>query len=81
MPSYRVLIDVAAEEEFREVPFPFRRQINQRIVRLKEEPRPRDAERLSEEEKFRLRVHGWRILYEVDDEALAVTVRAVVKDV
>lgn len=81
MPSYRVRIDADAEAEFLAVPFPFRRQLNQRIVRLKEEPRPPDAERLSAEEKFRLRVHGWRVLYEVDDEALAVRVLGVARAV
>ena len=80
MRSFKIVVESAAEKEFRAVPFPFRRQINQRIMSLKEEPRPADAELLSEEEKYRLRVHCWRVLYEIDDARQLVTVWAVLKD-
>ena len=80
MGSFKISLRRSAESELRAAPFPFRRQINQRIMRLKEEPRPADAELLSEEEKYRLRVHGWRVLYEIDDAKRHVTVWAVLKD-
>lgn len=80
MISFKIIIAQSAEVEFRSVPFPVRRQVNQRIMRLKEQPRPPDSERLSEEEKYRLRVHGWLFLYEIDDARNIVTVWAVRKE-
>ena len=80
MGSFKICLGRSAETELRAVPFPFRRQINQRIMRLKEEPLPEDAERISEEEKYSLAVHGWRVLYEVDDARQLVTVWAVLKN-
>ena len=80
MGSFRIVVRRSAEAELHAVPFPLRRQINQCLMRLKEEPRPADAELVSEEEKYRLRVHGWRVLYEIDDARRLVTVWAVLKD-
>lgn len=77
MGSFKIFVLPSAEQEFLAAPFPFRRQINQRIARLKNDPRPPDCERLSEAEKYRLAVHGWFILYEIDDKKLLVTIWAV----
>ncbi|MBI4370772.1 MAG: type II toxin-antitoxin system mRNA interferase toxin, RelE/StbE family [Elusimicrobia bacterium] len=79
MASFKVAFLSSAEAEFRAVPFPFRRQINQRIMRLKDDPRPFDAERVSEAEKYRLKVHGWHILYRWDEPAGVAMVYAVRK--
>ncbi len=77
MGSFKIAVLPSADKEFRTVPFPYRRQINQRIVRLKQDPRPPDCERLSEAERYRLFVHGWFILYEIDDQSRLVTIWAV----
>lgn len=77
MDSFKILILPSAESEFRAAPFPFRRQINQRIARLKHDPRPPDCERISEAERYRLSVHGWFVLYEIDDQTRSVTIWAV----
>lgn len=80
MGSYNLGFARTAEAEFRALPFPFRRQINQRFYRLKEDPRPEDAERLSEEERYVLRVGPWAVLYKVDEAAKTVTVMAVMRE-
>lgn len=77
MGSFKIAVLPSAEREFRAVPFPFRRQINQRVVRLKDDPRPPDCEHLSEAERYRINVHGWFLLYEMDDQNLLVTIWAV----
>jgi mRNA interferase RelE/StbE len=41
---------------------------------LKENPRPVGSEKLSGEERYRIRQVVYRIIYEVTDEALVVTV-------
>jgi mRNA-degrading endonuclease RelE of RelBE toxin-antitoxin system len=79
MGSYKIALFPFAESELRAVPFPFRRQINQRIMRLKEDPLPEDAELISEEEKYSLSVHGWRVVYRVDEARCLVTIWAVLK--
>jgi len=79
MGSFRVWIQASAEREFRAVPFPFRRQVNVRIGRLRDDPMPADSE-LVEGRLRRLRVHGWRILYDLDDGAGLVTILAIVQD-
>lgn len=79
MASFRIEILPSAEKEFRSVPFPVRRQVNQRIMRLKADPRPPDSDHLTEAEKYRLSVHGWAILYEIDDRKTLVTIWAVLR--
>jgi mRNA-degrading endonuclease RelE of RelBE toxin-antitoxin system len=79
MDSFKVALFPVAESELRATPFPFRRQINQRIMRLKEDPLSEDAELISEQEKYSLTVHGWRVVYEVDETRRLVTVWAVLK--
>ncbi len=79
MASFRIAILPSAEKEFRAVPFPVRRQVNQRIMRLKAEPRPPDCEHLTDAERYRLSVHGWIILYEIDDLEHLVTIWAVLR--
>jgi mRNA-degrading endonuclease RelE of RelBE toxin-antitoxin system len=80
MDCFRIVMRRSADGEFHAAPFPFRRQLNQRIMSLRDEPRPADAELISEEEKYSLQVHGWRIVYEIDDDRRLVTISAVVKD-
>jgi mRNA-degrading endonuclease RelE of RelBE toxin-antitoxin system len=80
MGSFKVSLFPVAESELRAVPFPFRRQINQRLMRLKEDPFHEDSEPISDREKYRLKVHGWRVIYEVDDARRFVTVWAIAKD-
>lgn len=75
MASFSVAIKASAVDELRVVPFPFRRQINQRIMRLKDDPYPAGVESLGD--SYRWRVGDYRILYEVDERARVVTIAAV----
>lgn len=68
MALFEILISESAEDDFLQVPFPFRRQINQRIQKLKADPFPRGRE-AGELGFFALEVFGWRILYGVDEPA------------
>ena len=79
MARYSVLIGEEAKVEFLAIPFPFRRQVKQRINKLKVDPRLPGAEAIAGSDRFRLEVAGWRILYEVDDTARDVTVVALRK--
>ena len=74
--SSKVVFAVDSVAELHAVPFPFRRQINQRIHKLKSEPRPPGVRNV-DEGVYLLRLERWGLLYEVDEEAQLVTVLAV----
>ena len=73
MAKFSVAIRPEAEVEFRAIPFPFRRQLNQLIFKLIADPRPKTCE-LIEGQLHRISAHGWVILYEVDDGAELITI-------
>lgn len=56
------------------MPLQDRRRIVTRIQGLETDPRPPGSEKLSGEEKYRLRQGDYRILYEILDQELLVTV-------
>ena len=74
MASYRLLIKPSAARELEEVPLKDRRRIAARIQRLASAPRPVDAEKLSGQEKYRLRQGNYRILFSIDDTELTVVI-------
>lgn len=74
MASYSVRIKRSAAKELEAVPLKDRKRIVRRIEGLAAEPRPSGCEKLSGEEKYRLRQGNYRILYEIIDQELIVTV-------
>jgi mRNA-degrading endonuclease RelE of RelBE toxin-antitoxin system len=79
MASFRVEVEADAERDLRAVPFPFRRQINIQLNKLKSDPVPSGSQVVSER-LMRLRVHGWRVLYDFDEDAGVVTILAITRD-
>ena len=74
MASYSVGIKRSAAKELEAVPAKDRKRIVRRIEGLATDPRPPGCEKLSGEEKYRLRQGNYRILYEIIDQELIVTV-------
>ena len=74
MAGYNVGIKRSAAKELEELPVKDRRRIVGRIRALANDPRPHGCEKLSGEEKYRVRQGRLRILYQVDDHLSAVTV-------
>jgi mRNA interferase RelE/StbE len=72
--SYSVLLNRSASNEIASLPLKDRRRVVDRIAALATTPRPPGCEKLSGEEKYRVRQGDLRILYEVDDRQLLVTV-------
>jgi len=71
---YSVLIVRSAAKELEAVPLKDRRRLVQRIRALADDPRPPGCQKLSGEEKYRVRQGDYRILYEIVDDTLVVTV-------
>ena len=76
MEKYSVLIGKEAKLDFLRIPFPFRRQVNQRVNKMKSDPRLAGAEAIAGSNRFRLDVAEWQILYEVDDAARTISIVA-----
>ena len=64
----------SAAKELEKVPATDRRRIVEKIRALAVNPRPAGCEKLSGDDKFRLRQGDYRILYEIGDAELIVTV-------
>ena len=74
MERYRVLVKPSALKELEAIPNKVVRQITRRIQFLAENPRPSGTEKLSAQERYRLRQGDYRILYEINDKAKIVDV-------
>lgn len=74
MASYSLLLTRSAAKELDGVPTKDRHRLVARIAALADDPRPMGAEKLSGANKYRVRQGDYRILYEIEDAALVVTV-------
>lgn len=74
MAGYSVRITRSAAKELGDLPIQDRRRVVTRIGALASDPRPLGAQKLSGDEKYRIRQGQLRILYEIDDQEVVVTV-------
>ncbi len=74
MASYNVLIKTSAVKEMEAVPRKERLRIIKRIQALAGKPRPAGCEKLSSQERYRLRQGRYRIVYSISDHKKAVLV-------
>jgi mRNA interferase RelE/StbE len=72
--SYDLEIKKSAAKELADLPSKDLSRIVERIQALAIAPRPSGSEKLSGEDKYRIRQGDYRVLYEVDDTARKVTV-------
>jgi mRNA interferase RelE/StbE len=72
--NYSILFTRSAAKELSRVPTKDRQRIVTKIGALAGNARPADAEKLSADEKYRIRQGNDRILYEIVDTQLIVTV-------
>jgi mRNA interferase RelE/StbE len=72
--SYSLQIKRSAAKELAQVPPNHRGRIVARIQALAEDPRPVGAEKLSGQERYRVRQGDYRILYEIEDQILRIMV-------
>ena len=74
MANYRLLIKPSAAKELERLPTKDRERVVARMQGLSSQPRPPGCEKLTGHELFRVRQGDYRILYEVQDSGLVVTV-------
>ena len=74
MGAYSILFRRSCERELSRIPKQDLRRVLDRISKLAEDPRPPGCEKLSAQERYRVRQGRYRIIYSIQDEQLTVWV-------
>lgn len=74
MASYKLVIKKSVAKDLRKIPKQDVERVLARIRSLADDPRPLGAEKLSGEEKYRVRQGNYRVLYTIDDIEVCVVV-------
>ena len=74
MAAYKVLFKNSVWKDFESFPKIELKKILEKINSLSTDPRPIDSQKLSSQERYRLRQGRYRILYSIQDEYLTVWV-------
>lgn len=74
--QYRIKIEQDAERQIERLPGHMRQRIKRTIAELASNPRPAPAKRMDppHNDKWRLRLENYRIIYTIEDEIVLVTV-------
>ena len=74
MASYRLIFRKSVAKDFRSIPKNDVQRILKRIEALAEDPHPQGCEKLSGQDRYRVRQGVYRIIYEIRDNELLITV-------
>lgn len=74
MAGYKVLFKKSVEKDFSGIPRADVQRLLRRIKALEENPRPPGCEKLTGQERYRLREGAFRIVYSIQDDELTVWV-------
>ena len=72
MAGYKLFFKKSVQKDFDAIPKKDLRRILNRIKALAENPRPVGCEKLTGQERYRLRQGRYRIVYSIQDDALTV---------
>ncbi|MCK4496163.1 MAG: type II toxin-antitoxin system RelE/ParE family toxin [Candidatus Aminicenantes bacterium] len=72
MAKYNILIIESAAKELETIPKKHLKQIIKKIQSLTDNPRPRGVQKLSAQERYRIRQGDYRIVFFIKDEDLTV---------
>ena len=74
MVNYKILIKTSAAKELKRLPRKDVQRITSKIQSLSNDPRPYGCEKLSAQERYRIRQGNYRIVYSIEDDKLIVYV-------
>jgi mRNA interferase RelE/StbE len=74
MAGYKLYFRESVEKDFASIPKKDLKKILQRIRTLAENPRPSGCEKLTGQDRYRIRQGRYRIVYSIHDKALTVWV-------
>ena len=73
--TYQIEISARAAKQLKKLSSEIRERINHKILELAENPRPSGVVKLENtDNKYRIRVGNYRVLYEIEDYVLIVKV-------
>ena len=74
MASYELVFKKSVAKDLRGFPKQDVKRIMQRIRSLADEPRPVGCEKLSGQERYRIRQGAYRVIYAIEDDRLIVLI-------
>ena len=74
MAAYKVYFRTSVEKDFAAIPKNDLKKILQRIRTLADDPRPPGCEKLTGQDRYRIRQGRYRIIYSIQDKELTVWV-------
>ncbi|MBN2516118.1 MAG: type II toxin-antitoxin system RelE/ParE family toxin [Deltaproteobacteria bacterium] len=74
MAKYEIYFKKSVEKDFHTIPKKDLRKIIRRIEALSEDPKPPGHEKLTGQERYRIRQGRYRIIYSIQDEELTIWV-------
>ena len=74
MAAYSILLKESVSKDLADVPAKDLQRIIERIGALADNPRPIGCEKLSSQERYRIRQGNYRIIYSIQDNELTVWV-------
>lgn len=72
--EYKIVIKKSAVKEIKTLPDIYLKKVLNKISLLAKEPRPAGCKKLSQQNRYRIRVSVYRILYLIEDDKLIVTI-------
>jgi len=72
MAGYKIFFRKSVRKDFETIPKKELNRILEKIESLSENPRPSGSQKLSGQERFRIRQGRYRIIYSIQDEELTV---------
>jgi mRNA interferase RelE/StbE len=74
MAVYKVFFKESVEKDLKAIPKKDIKKILQRIAQLAKDPRPFGSEKLTGQERYRIRQGNYRVVYSIQDDQLTVSV-------
>ncbi|MBT6340799.1 MAG: type II toxin-antitoxin system RelE/ParE family toxin [Desulfobacula sp.] len=74
MAKYKIRVKKSAEKELRKIPKKKLIKIIDQIGSLADNPHPPGSKKLTNQEKYRIRIGNYRVLYYVEDDILTIFV-------
>jgi len=75
--DYNIEIKASAQKELKKLPDKELKKIIEKISSLAINPRPTGCKKLSGDEKYRIRIGNYRVLYSIEDEILVIFIAKV----
>ncbi len=74
MAKYKVVVAKAVQKYLYKLDNPLATKLETAMLKLEENPRPPSAQKLTDRNAYKLRVGDYRIIYEIQDKILLVSV-------